>query len=432
MHPIKAILADRKTNKNAGIYSCCSANEIVLRAVMEKAAGLNMYALVEATANQVDQFGGYTGMKPEDFAKFAIEIAKSSGLARDRLILGGDHLGPLTFSEYPEEKAMALATELVKAYVLAGFTKIHLDTSMKLNGDGEGPLCDEVIARRGAALCAACEEAFAELFKDNSEATPPVYVIGSEVPIPGGAKESEDALSVTGSDAAQKTINSFKNAFYNLGLNSAWTRVIALVVQPGVEFGDDRVFVYDSGAAKNLSGLLEGSDTMVFEAHSTDYQPKEALRQLVQDGFAVLKVGPALTFALREGLFALENIEKELVNLYNFSPSNFRGILESEMLRDDSRWKKYYHGEKQEQAYKCMFSFSDRARYYLPNERVNEAVNTLIANLNVFEIPITLISMYMPRQYTKIQSGTLDSKPENLLKSRVEDCIQDYVDAVSA
>lgn len=38
---------------------------------------------------------------------------------------------------------------------------------------------------------------------------------------------------------------------------------------------------------------------LVFEAHSTDYQTKEAYKQLVHDHFAILKVGPALTFAMR-------------------------------------------------------------------------------------------------------------------------------------
>ena len=52
---------------------------------------------------------------------------------------------------------------------------------------------------------------------------------------------------------------------------------------------------------------------MVFEAHSTDYQTAGALRALVEDRWAILKVGPALTFALREALFALSAIEEELI-----------------------------------------------------------------------------------------------------------------------
>ena len=51
---------------------------------------------------------------------------------------------------------------------------------------------------------------------------------------------------------------------------------------------------------------------LVFEAHSTDYQPPESLSRLVIDGFAILKVGPGLTFALREALYALDEIAAAL------------------------------------------------------------------------------------------------------------------------
>ena len=51
---------------------------------------------------------------------------------------------------------------------------------------------------------------------------------------------------------------------------------------------------------------------MVYEAHSTDYQTRDALRALVKDHFAILKVGPGLTFAMREALWALDAIDQEL------------------------------------------------------------------------------------------------------------------------
>ena len=77
---------------------------LVLRACMQRAKETNSVLLIEATANQVDQYGGYTGMKPKDFMKFVEELAKIEGLSMDRIILGGDHLGPLTFVQYDERK----------------------------------------------------------------------------------------------------------------------------------------------------------------------------------------------------------------------------------------------------------------------------------------------------------------------------------------
>ena len=60
--------------------------------------------------------------------------------------------------------------------------------------------------------------------------------------------------------------------------------------------------------------MIEQYDRLIFEAHSTDYQTPAALAALVRDHFAILKVGPALTFALREALWALDCIEREWID----------------------------------------------------------------------------------------------------------------------
>ncbi|WP_410959035.1 class II D-tagatose-bisphosphate aldolase non-catalytic subunit, partial [Salmonella sp. 5800] len=73
-------------------------------------------------------------------------------------ILGGDHLGPNAWRSFPAEEAMQRAEALIDAYVCAGFTKIHLDTSMACGGDPER-LSDSVVAQRAARLCAVAEAA---------------------------------------------------------------------------------------------------------------------------------------------------------------------------------------------------------------------------------------------------------------------------------
>lgn len=326
---------------------------------------------------------------------------------------------------------MANAEELVRSYVLAGFSKIHIDTSMRVaDDDQQARLPDAVIARRGAQLCRAAEDAFAQYQADHPDTPAPVYVIGSEVPVPGGAQENEDRVAVTTPEDFRATVEAFQDAFAQYGLEDAWARVIAVVVQPGVEFADESVVEYDRAAAAALTASLEEYGGLVFEGHSTDYQPRECLRNMVEDGIAILKVGPGLTFALREGIFALEQMEQELSGLNRFVPSNFRWVLEQAMLDDNGYWKKYYHGDFSKKSYARAYSFSDRSRYYLTAPEVRGALEQLLRNLNRQEIPLGLLSQHMPKQYSKVRSGKLKLRAEDLLMDRVGDCIDDYLYAV--
>ena len=151
-------LQDNRAGKARGIYSVCSAHPLVLEASMARARADGEVLVVESTSNQVDQFGGYTGMKPADFAAWVGGLAEASGLGRDRLLLGGDHLGPNAWRAKPAAEAMVLAEELVRQYVRAGFRKIHLDCSMPLGGDvveAGKPLPDALVAERAARLARA-------------------------------------------------------------------------------------------------------------------------------------------------------------------------------------------------------------------------------------------------------------------------------------
>ena len=430
-NPVSVLLQNRCSQREKGVWSCCSANEYVIRATLRRAKENNTVALVEATANQVNQNGGYTGMTPADFREFLTQLAQQECFPMDKLLCGGDHLGPLTWQHLPEKEAMENAVELVRSYVLAGFSKIHIDTSMRVADDDQNArLPDSVIARRGALLAQVAEEAYSQYRSNHPDAPAPVYVIGSEVPIPGGAQENEDSVAVTSPADCDATITAFESAFRERNLDSAWNRVVAVVVQPGVEFADESVIEYNHDAAAELTASLKAHQGMVFEGHSTDYQPKECLRQMVADGIAILKVGPALTFALREGIFALELIEQELAKLEGFIPSDFRWVLEQVMTDDTSYWKKYYHGDYRKKRYSRAYSFSDRSRYYLTNPEIRKALATLLKNLDNTQIPLTLLSQYLPRQYAKIRSGLLQNRAEDILIDRVGDCLDDYLYAV--
>lgn len=428
-HPIQEMMSQRRQGIKCGIPSYCTANPLALEIILKRAKLLNTPVLIEATANQVNQYGGYTGMLPGDFYEMIQKMADEIGVPKHLIILGGDHLGPLTWQNLPEKEAMEKSIELVYQYALAGFTKIHLDTSMKVADDPEGLLSTETIARRGAELYKASMKGYEELKAKNPDAMRPVFIIGSEVPIPGGAQEAEDSLAVTSPDAFKDTVATYKRIFEEAGVGDGWKDVVAVVVQPGVEFGDDQVFLYDHDAATALCSALEEYPEICFEGHSTDYQSADCLKKMVQDGIAILKVGPALTYGLREALFALSLMEKELVP--EKKRANLIETLEQVMLAQPANWQKHYHGDDKQLALARKYSFSDRARYYIGQPDVTAAIDQLFANLKEYPIPMNMLHQYMPVSYAKVRDGILPLDPKELALDGVTNFMLDYEYAVA-
>lgn len=427
-HPIQEMMEKRRQGIKCGIPSYCSANELVLETALRRAKAQNTPVLIEATANQVNQFGGYTGMLPRDFYQMVLKMAEEIGVPEHQIILAGDHLGPLTWQNLPEKEAMENSVELVYQYARAGFTKIHLDTSMKVADDPEGLLSTETIARRGAILYKATIKGYEELKAEKPEAVRPVFVIGSEVPIPGGAQEAEDTLAVTSPDAFRDTVATYRRVWKEEGVEDGMKDVVAVVVQPGVEFGDDQVFLYDHDAATNLCAALGEFPEVCFEGHSTDYQSAACLKAMVEDGIAILKVGPALTFGLREALFALSFMEKELVP--EDKQAHFIETLEKVMLDNPGNWKKHYHGDEQQLALARKYSFSDRCRYYIGQPEVVASMNKLFENLKEYPVPMNMLHQYMPVSYVKVRDGLLPLDPKELAMDGVANFMEDYEFAV--
>lgn len=423
------ILADNRAGKGTGIYSICSAQATVLEASMIQAKQDDSILLIESTSNQVDQFGGYTGMRPADFVAYVHGIAAKVGYNKDNILLGGDHLGPNAWQSENAAPAMAKALDLVTEYVKAGYQKIHLDASMFCAddaGDRHQPLADEIVAARAAAMAKVAEATHKEFLSDQPA---PVYVIGTEVPIPGGAQEEEETVTPTTKEDALQTIAVTKAAFEAEGLADAWDRVYGVVVQPGVEFGDDQVFHYDSEAAQGLSDAIMQEDRFIYEAHSTDYQSESGLSKLVADHYCILKVGPWLTFGYREALFALAMIEEEVLGPKGLKTSQLRETIEAVMMDEPKYWQKYYPGTAAEQAFKRKYSFSDRMRYYWPNAKIQAAVKTLISNLKENTISLALLSQYMPNQYNAVSEGIINNDVEEIILNRTQDVIGIYARA---
>jgi D-tagatose-1,6-bisphosphate aldolase subunit GatZ/KbaZ len=417
---LQAHLSRRQAGMVSGIYSVCSAHPWVIRAAAEEAASRESLLLIEATSNQVNQFGGYTGMRPAAFRTFVLGHAADAGLDVKSLVLGGDHLGPNPWRGLAAEAAMQHAEAMVAEYVAAGFTKIHLDASMPCGGD-PAQLSDEVVALRTVRLCDAAEKA-----RGGGDA--PVYVIGTEVPTPGGATHSMEGLQPTSDAAAARTLAVHKLAFEEGGLGEVWPRVIALVVQPGVEFDHDSVVSYDRAKARPLVDWLRGQpEKIVFEAHSTDYQLPDAYGELVDDSFAILKVGPALTFALREALYALEDMEAQLLG--EGRRSALSRVVEETMLREPADWLAHYAGTAEEQKLLRLYSYSDRVRYYWHRPEIAAAVERLVANLTEVKVPESMLSRYLPAQYERLRAGEIAGDPVSLIVDKVRDVLRVYASA---
>jgi D-tagatose-1,6-bisphosphate aldolase subunit GatZ/KbaZ len=427
---LREILCANREAGKGGTYAVCSAHVAVIEAAVRQSLQDGSILHVESTSSQVNQFGGYSGSTPSQFAHFIRSAAERAGLPSERILLGGDHLGPFPWRAEPSGSALGKACELVQDCVAAGYQKIHLDASMPCADDPSSNLPERLIAERAALLCQAAEKAFQKL----PPGSPPLtYVIGSEVPPPGGESVDEHPPAVTTAEHANRTLQTFRDAFAGLGLSFAWEKVIALVVQPGVDFGSNAIFDYDPVKAQSLSAALSNHAGIVFEAHSTDYQSPQALARMIRDHFAILKVGPWLTFAYREALLALSSIERVLFGTKSDRQrSKVWVVLEDAMLRNPSPWKAYYHGSEGEVRRDLTYGFSDRCRYYWHEPAVQAEVSRLLHNLAAKSIPLTLVSQYLPPEYEAIRAGALEAVPEKMIQYHIRRVLSVYANACSA
>lgn len=413
MSTVHDLIARNRAGEAVGLPCFCTANEKVLRAVLSYAKQTGFPTVIEATCNQVNQFGGYTGMTAGDFMAWLTEMASEAGVPMDQLILGGDHLGPNVWKAEPLDIAMEKSRELVKSYVQAGFKKIHLDTSMVCGG--EPNLTFAQIAERAADLCAV-----AEAHAPNPEDL--FYIIGTEVPIPGGETEEPDALDVTSVDRFRDTIQTHRDAWAARGLGAAWSRIVSVVTQPGVDFGHTSIYPFVPEKAQPLADAILSEEGLTFEAHSTDYQSTDALGDLVKNHFFFLKVGPELTFRFREAVWTLASVEEQLgVDV----PSSIRAVINDQMNANPGYWQGYYSGTEDELNILKTYSYSDRIRYYWSDDKVADALDSLIKSLRSNPAPQTLIS----QAFMGLEFGDVPNCPNLLIEQHIQRCVRRYFSA---
>lgn len=371
-------IAANRAGDVVAMPSVCSAHRDVLRAAMLMPEYAGRSLLIEATSNQVNQDGGYTGMTPKDFVDYVREISDETGFPFQNIIFGGDHLGPQAWKDQAVDAAMSKAKVMVADYVAAGFTKIHLDCSEGCAGE-PAHLDDVTVATRTALLAEICENAAPDADKLG-------YIVGTEVPVPGGARTGHDGVDPTEPDAAMATMNAHLEAFSS----NAASRINGLVVQPGVEFGAEEI---DHLPVRDDTGLRDVSRNypdLTLEAHSTDYQNLGAYPRLAKMGFAIHKVGPALTFAHRQAVYALDHIRAIVTD----APTQIPQIMEAEMLADPRHWQGHYDGDDQQLRLLRHFSYSDRIRYYWLGNAPRAAVKALIASENLDNISEPLLLQF--------------------------------------
>lgn len=414
MIDIASLINRNRSGETVGLPCFCTANEKVIRSVFQYAKDHQVSAVIEATCNQVNQDGGYTGMNAASFRAWMDSLIKEYELSPDAIILGGDHLGPNPWRHLQADQAMEKADVLVKEFAQAGFKKIHLDASMACGGEPTPSF--ELVAERAARLCKIAEQ-------HSPHAQELIYIIGTEVPIPGGETDDMQGLTLTSVERLNDTIETHRVAFDREGLSDVWPKIASVVTQPGVDFSHTAIHQFEPGKAAELATAVKGIENMTFEAHSTDYQPTGALTELINKHFFFLKVGPELTFRMREAVFALAHIEDQLVREQD--RSGLVSVVDHAMNKNPEHWTPYYQGDESEVQQLRHFSYSDRIRYYWTDADVQFALNKLFANLFDQKIPETMVSQYFPDR----EFGSLDVAVDQLASDHIAKCIGRYYEA---
>ena len=325
--------------------SFCTSNFDVLKVLMVFNKYHKLPTLIESTSNQVNQFGGYTGLEPKQFKKKIEKLCKLVKLPSRQLIIGGDHLGPLPWKNINTKSAMKNAKVLVKKCLKAKYNKIHIDTAI---------ICKDEKNINRNIIVNRCEDILKSISKKDLKNI--FLVVGTEVPFAGGGDHLKPVI--TNLESIKKEYLLYSQMFKRKKILNKTP--FALVIDPGIGFNNRKV------TTSNLTGfikkkLFSKKQNFYFEAHSSDYQSKENLKKLVDNNFKFLKVGPELTHIYAKSIFEMQNIEK-LIRKKKLS--NIGDTLLNEMNTNKDYWKNYYKGSKKKINFLMFNSYLDRSRYY--------------------------------------------------------------------
>jgi D-tagatose-1,6-bisphosphate aldolase subunit GatZ/KbaZ len=425
---LKTILAANRRGEHKGVYAVCSVNRHAIRAALRQARRDRWPVLIEATAQQVNPAGGYSGMTPADFAGLVYREAAAVDLDPGGVMLGGDHVGLRPWAHLPAGAAMGQALRLVKALVAGGFAKLHIDATTPVGDDPrepDGSLPMEYIISRTVDLMTAAESA-----AQRQGVRPPLYVVGSDVPAPGGATGAAGMGAISMSAQIEDVLAATRNALAHRNLTALWPRIVAIVARTGADFSSRTVQPYEVARTRQLAAFIETHPGLVYEAHSTDFQTRPSLQAMVANHFAILKVGPWLTYTFRDTVYRLAGIERELLGARKtVQLSHLAETLEAAMTDDPQHWQQHYRGSADDLKWLRVHAYSDRIRYYWTYPGPAAALQRLFANLRRFPPPDGLIEAHLPAAYPAVAAGGLAPEPEALIDHQLAAVIDTYAAA---
>ena len=342
-------------NLNKPLPSFCTSNFEVLNFLMIYSKIHKLPVLIECTSNQVNQYGGYTKLKPINFYKKIMNLKNKFKLKKENVLIGADHLGPLPWKHLDEKKALKNAIKLFKDCINAKFNKIHIDTGIKLKKDSS--LSKKIIIER-------CKKIYNSVNKKKLNHIK--FVFGTEVPVAGGGGGNK--MLLTSLKAIKKDIEEYKKI----------RKRFSLVVEPGLNFTNNKVYKLNMKNFKQKY-ILSKKDKFSFEAHSTDFQQYKSLKKLVKNNFLYLKIGPELTFNFMKAVLYMQSLEKKF---FNGRKSNIQNNISSIMDKKKIYWKNYYKGKKKVIENLKFNSFLDRSRYYWNEKKIIQSLSILKKNIN--------------------------------------------------
>ena len=352
-----------KIIKNKALPSFCTSNIEVIKSILFFCHIKKLPCLIECTSNQVNQHGGYTNKTPKMFIKEILSISKKIKFNSKKLFLGGDHLGPLPWKKKSKTVAIKNSISLINDYLDQKFCKIHIDTSIKCKNDKY--INSDIIFERTNEILN--NDNIKKKIKDK------FIVVGTEVPL-AGSGDNENIIK-TSKKQIETEVLKFKKILKKQNLKN---NIFGLVIEPGMKYTHSSVIKPNFTNFTNKKNISK-KNNFVYEAHSTDYQSKKTLKQLVKNNFKFLKVGPELTYSYSRSLFFMENIEKNNFKLKN---SNIKKIIFSAMLKNRKYWEGYYEKKTTEL---FLNSKLDRMRYYFDTKPVVNSIKTLKKNINLLD-----------------------------------------------
>lgn len=385
------------------LFECCAAHEVPIA--------------IEASSNQVNQDGGYTGISAADFSQWIGRLSAEYGVSSDRIVLSGAHLGPKPWNHLAPKDALDKTINLVKDFAAAGFRKIHLDTPAACNEEQHPDL--QVLATRTARLCEIAE-------KHSPCPDQLVYVLSALSAQPIHESDSLiNAYSVppaTSAEQLSETVAAYQEAFIKQGLRHVWSKVVSIDALPGIGFDHFSVYPLDDAATKQLSAAILKHDGLSLSATSADYQSSSDLSTLLGNHFVFLKAGPELTFKMREAIFALATIAQQIAGT---DTPDIVAVIEAAINEHPADWAPYFTGDIAIHKQLHHYSFTDRLRYYWNFPDVRSQVLKFISNLESVKLPEALVSQhFLAREF-----GALDAPASQLINDSVKQSIYRFYQA---